>query len=233
MRSPPSGYLRAMQFIFILLALLPSAACQAASICYSTPGNGRLEGGVPLARSGKNFAAYSTLGVLLGRTHVHSDVARAYADLRQTVPDTVYVYGESGWSGGGSFRPHRTHQNGLSVDFMVPVRNGQGRSVRLPAHAFNKYGYGIEFDASGKYRELRIDFDAIADHLVALHKAAKRQGIGIQRMIFEPAYLPRLYEARQGGYIRKNISFMKGTAWIRHDEHYHVDFRVPCRPLKK
>jgi len=24
---------------------------------------------------------------------------------------------------------------------------------------------------------------------------------------------------------------MKGRAWVRHDEHYHVDFRMTCAPL--
>jgi len=27
------------------------------------------------------------------------------------------------------------------------------------------------------------------------------------------------------------LNFMKGEAWVRHDEHYHVDFAVPCKPL--
>ena len=24
--------------------------------------------------------------------------------------------------------------------------------------------------------------------------------------------------------------FMKGKPWVRHDEHYHVDFAAPCKP---
>ena len=24
--------------------------------------------------------------------------------------------------------------------------------------------------------------------------------------------------------------FMQGAAWVRHDEHYHVDFAVPSKP---
>lgn len=23
---------------------------------------------------------------------------------------------------------------------------------------------------------------------------------------------------------------MKGRPWVRHDEHYHVDFALPCKP---
>jgi murein endopeptidase len=76
------------------------------------------------------------------------------------------------WPSGGRIRPHRTHQNGLSVDFFVPVRNAQGKSVPLPISITNRLSYNIEFDISGKYVK----------------------------------------------------------PWVRHDEHYHVDFAVPCKP---
>ncbi|MGL1409600.1 penicillin-insensitive murein endopeptidase, partial [Vibrio parahaemolyticus] len=85
---------------------------------------------------GPNFTPYSRLGVALGRTHVHAQVAEivadAYASLARRTPEIRYVYGESGWPSGGRFRPHRSHQNGLSVDFFVPVRDADGRSVALP-----------------------------------------------------------------------------------------------------
>jgi penicillin-insensitive murein DD-endopeptidase len=29
--------------------------------------------------------------------------------------------------------------------------------------------------------------------------------------------------------LKANIKFMQGKAWIRHDEHYHVDFSFPCK----
>lgn len=35
----------------------------------------------------------------------------------------------------------------------------------------------------------------------------------------------------RGPCVQKNIPFMKEKAWIRHDEHYHVDFSVACKPL--
>ena len=48
------------------------------------------------------------------------------------MPDTVYKYTETGFENGGKFRPHKTHQNGLSVDFMTPVKNKNNESVHLP-----------------------------------------------------------------------------------------------------
>jgi penicillin-insensitive murein endopeptidase len=29
-------------------------------------------------------------------------------------------------------------------------------------------------------------------------------------------------------YLKQKLPFMKGKSWVRHDEHYHVDFAVPC-----
>jgi penicillin-insensitive murein endopeptidase len=31
--------------------------------------------------------------------------------------------------------------------------------------------------------------------------------------------------------LKQNLRFMKNKPWVRHDEHYHVDFAVPCKPL--
>jgi penicillin-insensitive murein endopeptidase len=226
-----------MRFLaLVVIMLLPMSAICATSICYGTPSNGRLEGGVQLAKSGPNFEPYSSLGVVAGRTYVHSRVANvisdAYAALAQSEPEVKYVYGESGWKEGGRIKPHRTHQNGLAVDFMVPVRDAFGKSVALPSSVWNKLGYDIEFDSKGRSEELSIDFEAIAEHLHALHSAAKAKGIGLERVIFDPVFLPKLYKTRRGEFIKNNISFMKGQAWVRHDEHYHVDFAVSCKPKK-
>lgn len=221
---------------FVILALLLSAFAHADdSTCYGTPAKGRLEGGVPIERSGKNFGPYSALGVTLGRTHVHARVARvvaaAYAALAKSRSGLTFVYGESGWRDGGPIKPHRTHQNGLAVDFMVPVRDADGRSVPLPTSMANKFGYAIEFDSNGRQGEISIDFEAIAEHLHAIDVAARAEGIGVARVILEPAYLPKLYATPRGAYVRDHITFMRGQAWVRHDEHYHIDFAVACRPL--
>jgi len=226
-----------MRFVGLAaILILPASAMGANSVCYGTPSNGRLEGGVQLAKSGPNFEAYSSLGVVAGRTYVHSKVAGvvsdAYAALAGSKSDIKYVYGESGWKNGGRIKPHRTHQNGLSVDFMVPVRDAQGRSVPLPSGIWNKFGYSIEFDSKGRFEDLTIDFEAIAEHLYALDAAAKAEGIALERVIFDPVLLPNLYKTRRGQFIKSNISFMNGQAWVRHDEHYHVDFAVPCKSRK-
>ncbi len=115
---------------------------------------------------------------------------------------------------------------------MVPVINKAGRSVPLPASALNKFGYDLEFDANGRHGEYTIDFAAIAEHLFQLHSAAVARGTGIALVIIDPPYLPKLFATPRGPFLAKNLNFMKTPAWIRHDEHYHVDFSVNCKPLR-
>lgn len=220
--------------LFLAAILAPLAASAAESVCFGKVSNGRLEGGVKLQGEGPNFSAYSTAAVLAGRTYVHSRVAKiveeAYLALSKVRPDTVYVYGETGWRAGGRFRPHRTHQNGLSVDFFVPVLDRSGKSVPIPTSPTTRFGYDLEFDAEARVDDLSIDFPALAEHLHQLNVAAKRNQSAIALVIFDPAYLDRLFATPRGKDIR-SMPFMKGKPWVRHDEHIHVDFAVACRDL--
>jgi len=203
------------------------------STCYGSAKQGRLENAVKLPDEGNNYTSYSTLAGILGRTYVHSKVydvvISAYKMLETEQTNKVFKYAETGFKLGGEFKPHKTHQNGLSVDFMTPVLKN-GKSVHLSTHAFNKFGYSIEFNQRGRYKDYRIDYDALAAHLVTLHQSAQKQGIGIWRVIFAPELQPNLYHTQYADYIRKNIKLSKKRSWVRHDEHYHVDFSVKCKP---
>ncbi|HEX2972340.1 MAG TPA: penicillin-insensitive murein endopeptidase, partial [Tepidisphaeraceae bacterium] len=204
--------------------------------CYGSAANGKLVGGVQLPLRGDNFVAYSRVGVDLGRTYVHSTVRQvvldAYASVQKAMPGKTFVYGETGFSHGGPIRPHHTHQAGLSVDFMVPVLDEANRSVPLPSTPLNKFGYGLEFDNQGRIPGYRLDLDAMAEHLYQISIAARQHGIAIEQVIVDRPLMERLFNSsRRGAELRRTIPFMKGRPWIRHDEHYHIDFRIPCLPL--
>lgn len=205
------------------------------SVCYGTTSNGRLENGVKIPSSGANFESYSQLAGILGRTYVHSTVRDiildAYSVLETTQPGKLYKFAESGFEDGGEFSPHKTHRNGLSVDFMVPVIDSNGQSVLLPTHAFNKWGYAIEFDTKGKVDDLSMDFTAMAAHIVALDQAARKKGVGLWRVIFDPELQPNLLKTEFGPYLKKHIQFSTRKSWVRHDEHYHVDFQIECQKM--
>lgn len=206
------------------------------STCYGTTSKGKLENGVKLPSSGENYVGYSAIAHLTGRTYVHSQVksiiVKAYQSLKTEQPDKVFKYAETGFKEGGRFRPHKTHRNGLSVDFMTPVIDETGESVHLPTHPFNKFGYDIEFDVQDKYEKYSIDYVAIAAHIVALHKEATAQGVDLWRVIFDPKLQPKLYKTKYASYLKEHIQFSKKRSWVRHDEHYHVDFDIPCEKLK-
>ena len=203
------------------------------SQCYGTTSDGRLENGVQLPSEGTNYVGYSSIARAAGRTYVHSIVkdivVNSYAELEAIEPDKVYKYAESGFKTGGEFYPHKTHQNGLSVDFMTPVVNDKNISVHLPTNPFNKFGYNIEFDEKGNFENFKIDYVALAAHIVALHKEARKLGYEIWRVIFDPQLQPQLFQTAYGEYLKANIQFSKKRSWVRHDEHYHVDFAVPCK----
>jgi penicillin-insensitive murein endopeptidase len=217
-----------------LLFALPLATASA-STCYGTPAQGRLQGGVQLPVQGQNYVPYSTLGVTLGRTYVHQTVrdivVDAYAATRINAPEKRFMYGETGLATGGPFKPHRTHQSGVSVDFMVPVVDRAHKSVLMPASIQNKFGYELEFDASGSLDDLQIDFDAMAEHLYQLAEAAKKRHVKIKTVIFQKELTELLFKTKRGQVLRSSVPFMKTQPWIRHDEHYHVDFSIPCRPF--
>lgn len=214
--------------------LAPQASAE--SSCFGTIRNGYLKDGEQLPKNGDNFEVYSSVGFHLDRTYVHSKVkmviVESYLALKQSQPDVFYTYGETGNKDGGVFEPHKTHQNGLSVDFMVPVRNTDGKPASLTCSVLNKWCYGIEFEKSGKYKKLKIDFDAIVEHLRELEKAAKKNQIAIHRVIFDLDLLKLLKDSTSWKKAPLNLSFSQKKPWVRHDEHYHVDFEVPCRPAK-
>ena len=183
--------------------------------------------------SGKNFDNYSLLAVADGRTFVHSQihdvVVNTYKTLELTQPSKVYKYGETGFATGGRFRPHQHHQNGLSVDFMTPVVNTKGQSVQLPTHIFNRFGYNIEFNQQGQYDDLTIDYEAMAAHLASLHQQAQALGVKIWRVVFDPKLLPGVFTTSHADYLKQHLLFATEPTWVRHDEHYHVDFDLPCK----
>lgn len=199
------------------------------SVCYGSTSAGRIEGAVRPPLSGENYRSYCDLCALALRTYGHEDavgaVESAYAALAESHPGTEFMYGEIGFPWGGRIRPHRTHQNGLSFDFMAPLTDGR----ILPSSPFNRYGYDVEFDRNGEGPAGRIDFAAIAAHLRALDEAARERGGKIERVFFAPDLQDELFAAEGGAALRGRIAFNQTQSWVRHDDHYHVDFAFPCR----
>ncbi len=203
------------------------------SVSVGAPAHGSLLGGVSLPTAGDGFVTYSRLGNWLGRQYVNSRVRDtlipAFAALHAAQRDRVFVVGETGLQKGGPFRPHRSHQNGLSVDILMPVRNRAGQRVLTPTPPWQKFGYSLEFDAQGRGDGLTIDFASLAELLAELGRDAPQHGLTVERIIVAPEYVDRVLAAAGGRAAALADRFMRRPAWVRHDEHVHVDFRVVAR----
>lgn len=63
----------------------------------------------------------------------------------------------------------------------------------------------------------------MAAHIAALKRAAKKNKIGIWRVIFDPKMQSALRKTKAWPDIA-DLKFSTKRSWVRHDEHYHIDF---------
>ena len=87
---------------------------------------GSLKNGRRFPKKGDNFKYFSKLTYFSnGRAWVHSKVCDAtldaYKDCKQSMPNRNFMIMECSHKKGGKMFPHRTHQNGTSIDFAVPL----------------------------------------------------------------------------------------------------------------
>ncbi|WP_437965743.1 penicillin-insensitive murein endopeptidase [Sorangium sp. So ce260] len=196
-----------------------------------SPAQGRLLHGHAIPPSGPGYVTYSYLGASLGRQYAHGAVRdalrEAFAAVSAARPGRRFVVGETGHRRGGPLWPHRTHQNGLSVDIFVPLRDSAGQPADVATYPWNKLGYGLEFDAQGRRGDLTIDFDDLALLLSALDEKARPRGLRIQRIILAPEYVPLLLASPAGRKLGPLAgSILRRQVWWRHDEHAHIDFAI-------
>jgi penicillin-insensitive murein endopeptidase len=194
-----------------------------------TVNNGSLEHGRAMPPWGSGFLTYSFLGSALGRQYVHAKVrdtlVAAFAAHTMLEHGRRFVMGETGWPGGGRIRPHRTHENGMSVDVFMPVDASDGTPRRMPTWPWNKFGYALEFDATGRFGDLHIDFEALAGFLREVDAEARARGLRVERIIVAPEYVPLLLETESGKRLGNLAACLtRRPVWIRHDEHFHIDF---------
>jgi penicillin-insensitive murein endopeptidase len=222
----------AVLLILITLRIFPNmllaGESDKASKSVGSVRDGSLVNGKRIRFSGPNFTTYSFFGYLAGRTFVHDKVRKTvietYQKCEKALPDIEFVLMETGHRNGGKFSPHRTHQNGLSVDFMTPLLKG-GKPYNAH-HVFTGFGYGYVFDNQGKVDDLEIDYETTAKHLLLLHETAQANGLRIKKVIFDPVLQPYLFKTPSGKKLKGKFYFTRGRVTFRHDDHYHVDFEL-------
>jgi len=215
-----------------------------------TVGKGKLENGWLLPYSGPNFRYYSPISYyLLDRAYVHDKVYQtmlgAYHTLETTCPGTQFRVMDCARREGGGVWPHRTHQIGMSVDFMVPlqrVQEGAAAGAAQPGSGaapdqfrwLDRIGiwhYLLQFDEQGKWSEgIAIDFDTMGKQLLALDDAARANGLRVQKVILKINLKDEFFASPSGRKLKnRGVYFARALPELvdeLHDDHYHVDFKL-------
>jgi penicillin-insensitive murein endopeptidase len=182
---------------------------------------------------GSNFNYFDSSSYLNGRAYLNEKTLKtligAFAKLKDEVPNRNFCVMECSNKNGGKLFPHRTHQNGLSVDFMMPLIKDHKAYYKLDSMGGNHYW--LTFDSQGKYSEdksISIDFDLVAHHILLLDDEARKNGLKISKVIINTEMKDELYATDYGKKIKaKNIYVVQSlTPLINslHDDHYHIDF---------
>jgi penicillin-insensitive murein endopeptidase len=200
-----------------------------------TVSDGKLVNGKLMPFQGANFRYFDTLSYLSSRGFVNDKVKRStlqtYTELAKDFPQRNFFIMECSNKNGGKIFPHRTHQNGLSIDFMVPlIKNNE------PCYELDTIGashYWLEFDNTGKYskdKTISIDFNLIACHILELEKQARLNSLKISKVIIKTELIDELYSSKNGHKLKNSGIYVaqKLTPLINslHDDHYHIDFEI-------
>lgn len=204
------------------------------SVSLGTEGKGKLVNGYKLPYQGKNFRYFSLLDYyILGRCYVHSDiydiVIESYAKLEESDDGYTFRIMECSRKRGGRSFPHRTHQNGVSIDFMTPLKKN-GESIKRFDH-FGIFRYAMQFDEDGKKgsnSKIEIDFEKMARHILTLNEAAGRKGYRIGKVILETNLKDEIYRCSYGDELKKSgiyfVNHLPERINKLHDDHYHINF---------
>jgi penicillin-insensitive murein endopeptidase len=66
----------------------------------------------------------------------------------------------------------------------------------------------------------------VAQLLLEVHRQAGLHGLAVDRIIVAPEYIGRVLSVKAPGIRQLEQLFMRKPAWVRHDEHLHIDFRL-------
>lgn len=216
-----------------LLHFVNNSQNSKASFSEGKVSDGKLINGKILPFQGNNFTYFDISSYINDRAWLNHNVLEillaTYSILEEKRPDRHFFIMECSNKEGGRIFPHRTHQNGMSVDFMMPLKkNGQ-----------NYYGldtigvdhYLLSFTNEGRYSEdasIVIDFNLLALHILLLDEIARAQGFRIEKVIIKTELKDKLYNTEYGKKLKNSpIYLVKSLSPLinsLHDDHYHVDF---------
>jgi len=196
--------------------------------------DGKLKNGWLMPYTGENFKFFSRFSYyILNNAYVHSSVYHTLMDTYKTCeiscPEKEFVLMECTRKHGGRMLIHWTHQNGTSVDFMVPKKRSDDNTM-MSNHA-GMFHYLLQFNKDGQLslnHKTVIDFESMAKHILALDDAAQRNGLRIHKILFNTHMHDELFSTPWGRKLQeRNIPIsphLNDLVNRYHDDHYHVDF---------
>ena len=206
------------------------------SISTGSSGNGSLKNAFQLDYKTSNMRYFSPFSYyVLGNAFVHSKLyytlIESYEACETTCPDTKFKLMECSSKKGGKIMIHRTHQHGLSADFMVSKMRNDRQIKR-----FDKLGiwhYLLKFDEGGnlgRKKNVSIDFESMGKHIIALDNAAKANGLAIKIVILKINLKDDFYKTTSGKEVKRRgiyfAQYLQPNVDKMHDDHYHVDFTI-------
>lgn len=217
--------------VFLSLGL---GALYSQSTSKGSPSKGSLNNAAKLPYRGEAYRYFSPLSYyILRRGFVHhkvrNTILQAYQSCHEAMPERKFRLMECSKRKGGEMKPHRTHQNGMSVDFMTPLKK-KGKTFQALDH-LGIWHYLLTFNSNAQWRlnrKVQIDYEAMARHILAIADAAKANGLKIKKVIFKVELQPALFKGTYGKKLkRKGIYFVRKLSPLidnLHDDHYHIDF---------
>lgn len=204
------------------------------SASFGTTDKGSMTNGKLLPFQVGCLTYFDTSSYLAGRAYINDQLlltTKAVADtLSSWYPERNFCIMETGFEKGGPLPPHRTHQNGLSMDVMIPLKKGD-----QPFYDLDGLGaphYGLEFDNRGQLRsntEVVVDFETLGGLIYAFQLCAKNQNMCIAKVLLKTEFKALLFNTVYGKkLLKEEVYFAQSlTPMINslHDDHVHLDFK--------
>ena len=254
-------FIVAISFVLMLVSVLSAREVfhtnKGESISHGSRSDGSLENAWLLPYSGKNYKYFSFYSYyIMDNAYLNNKVCTALEDAYKTcetsTPEIFYRYMECSDHDGGPVYFHKSHRNGLSVDFMVPKIRNEETFTSLDSWGFAHYF--LEFDNTGKLtntypflnyihpslsnivgrylidEDVKVDFENMAKHILALDDACKKEHIAIRKVIMKLEYKDEFFKTPSGKKVKaRGIPFAQKLSPAvngMHDDHYHIDFKI-------
>ncbi len=203
-----------------------------------TVSNGKLENGCYLPFEGENYKYFAENSYLMGRCFINcainSFLISTFKDLESSIPNRTFYLMEASNEKGGKISPHRTHQNGTSIDLMVPLMKENTPYTKLDTIGIEHYL--LNFNEKGEYIEdtaIKIDFETLALEILTIEKNASLHNWKISKIILKTEYQKFIFSTKYSDQLKSsNIYFtqkLEPAINQLHDDHIHIDFEEVVR----